>query len=74
MLTPVLLLMCRIEEEAPMLTDGSKHNLKSVTPQTPTGNKNGFVSTDELHQRNTKRLQGLMPQVNAPTSKRLLNP
>ena len=65
--------MCRIEEAAPILTDGSTHiKFRSGTPQTPIRNKNGFVSTDELHQRSKKTSQGLLPQVNAPTSKCLL--
>ena len=74
-LTPVLLFVCRIEEVAPILTDGTTHiKFRSGAPQTPIGNKNGFVSTDELHQRSNKTLQGLLPQVNAPTSRRLLEP
>jgi hypothetical protein len=67
--------MCRIEEAAPILTDGSTHiKFRNGTPQTPTGNLNGFVSSDELHQQSKKTLQGLLPQVNAPTSKHLLKP
>jgi len=74
-LKPVLLFMCRIEEAAPILTDGSTHiKIRSGTPQTSIGNRNGFVSTDELHQRSKKTSQGLLPQVNAPTSERLLKP
>jgi hypothetical protein len=72
-LNPVLLLICRIEEAAPILTDVSSTHIKfrSGSPQTPRGNKNGLVSKDELHHRSKKTLQGLLPQVNAPTSKRL---
>ena len=71
----MLLFMCRIEEAAPMLTDGSTHiKFINSTPQTPIGNKNGFVSTDELHQRNKHKFQRLKPQVNAPTSKGLPKP
>jgi hypothetical protein len=76
-LNPVLLLICRIGEAAPILTDGSSTHIikfRSGTPQTPRGNKNGLVSKDELHHRSKKTLQGLLPQVNAPTSKSLLKP
>jgi hypothetical protein len=63
-LTPVLLFVCRIEEAAPILTGESTHTkLKSGTSHTPINNKNGFVSTDVLHQESKKTLQGLLPQV-----------
>jgi len=74
-LKPVILFLCRIEEAAPILTDDSAHiKFRSGTTQTPIGNRNGFVSTDELHQRSKKTSQGLLPQVNAPISKRQLKP
>jgi hypothetical protein len=64
-LTPVSLFVCRIQEAAPILTDDSTDiKFRGGTSQTPIRNKNRFVSSDELHQRSKKTLQGLLPQVN----------
>lgn len=54
----------KIEEAAPILTgDSTQIKFKSGTPPAAINNKNGFVSTDELHQESKKTLQGLLPQV-----------
>jgi hypothetical protein len=69
----LILFTCRIEEAAPILTgDSTQIKFKSGTPPAAINNKNGFVSTDELHQESKKTLQGLLPQVNARTSEELV--